>query len=316
MPPFSHIPLKIKSELEQIANVVYEAMHNQYDLVWQLRSYYESLEDPDFPNEATRQDFFPPFSRALNSSDRYELILKPAFYRDKDEVPVAWHLPSILQPARATSLFSAVQQSMVNDGAPFTVRDGDNWRSGSMFYRTSEAAPSGICTFFPLGFRSEGQKPVISSSFTEPDYNGTSLYDDLSETLSIVGAIVSLVDPSLFAQGLEFYELLHKQDVDPDDSWLFREVLGKWSTVFTSFSLYSNHSPPTHREMFSFPFAFETFVSTGFSEQNRFVLDAVGHEFFFRPGDVVVTFSHLFPHRWSSGEGRTGHVVGVALVLQ
>ncbi|KAG2007377.1 hypothetical protein CC2G_015071 [Coprinopsis cinerea AmutBmut pab1-1] len=202
-----------------------------------------------------------------------KITVAPCVYLDKNQVVVGWHLPEALQSARLVSWYSALESAARDGNSPFWTSPEGDWRSNEELFEDSPNFPFGHVDLSPAGFYQDNQAiPTPSTSFTSPGRNGWGLLNDIQETLSIFGAVLAIVQPSVFYEGLNLFEKIYTRQTQIESTWAFRDLLALWGAPFTNVLIFSNHEAPFHRDLSSCPYAFEVFVSTGTSRNNRFVI--------------------------------------------
>ncbi|EFI28483.1 hypothetical protein CC1G_14015 [Coprinopsis cinerea okayama7 len=309
---FDEIDLAIKSELIHIVEVIFQALDNpcmfshvfiiynpssfyEDHLAWSLERYaFAFMEDADVDSEEEFRANFPPLDSQFNIS--------PSVYLDSRNIPVAWHFPGMIQAHRLARICDAIGNARVRGRSPFITSPDGTWRNHDSLFRESEAFPRGMVDLFPLGF-TDGDKvlPQPSPVFTSPQFAGASLLSDLEDSLPILGAVFAVVQPTLFFLGLDVYEKVYRKEVPGvEQSWTLRDLLDLWGAPFTNLQVYCNHDSPLHHDPRTPTFAFESFLSVGFSRTNRFSLTDIGHTFPFNPGTVILTFPALVTHGWTS----------------
>ncbi|EFI27488.1 hypothetical protein CC1G_15523 [Coprinopsis cinerea okayama7 len=304
------IDLRIRAELLQIVEVVFQATNNVRQMPWCFKEAVQLLQ-----RDSRRRDGQEP-NPLPGSGGPCKITVAPCVYLDKNQVVVGWHLPEALQSARLVSWYSALESAARDGNSPFWTSPEGDWRSNEELFEDSPNFPFGHVDLSPAGFYQDNQAiPTPSTSFTSPGRNGWGLLNDIQETLSIFGAVLAIVQPSVFYEGLNLFEKIYTRQTQIESTWAFRDLLALWGAPFTNVLIFSNHEAPFHRDLSSCPYAFEVFVSTGTSRNNRFVIPSFDSEYYFNPGTIIVFPPYVFQHGWISDASPHNHAVATIFLI-
>ncbi|EAU86503.2 hypothetical protein CC1G_10225 [Coprinopsis cinerea okayama7 len=288
IPIFADIPIAIKSELHQLTSVIYQATRSEFTVHLEVRR----IEPTFLPLSAyqTRNTRGPGLVRFPRGSDHHKIAVGPCFYVDSEGHPVAYHLPSAIQQHRLDLLNIYVEQSAnrdkesLNPNSPF-VRVDETCASPQATGYTHEKLGNGY-TRLALAQLIDEQRGLFSPSppLLESRYRGMRLLDNISETMAIIGAAMSIIHPPSFFAGFQILENLSKQPKAVLPQYIFNDALSLWTMPQSLLRIYTNYDSGVRREDVTPPLAFDTILSAGTSQENRFVCPNIGHEFYFHPG--------------------------------
>jgi Oxygenase domain of the 2OGFeDO superfamily len=135
-----------------------------------------------------------------------------------------------------------------------------------------------------------------SLSFRTPRQGGLQFMEMLSESLSIIGAILAVVHPTLFEAGLDAIAELYSGPIDVGHPDLLRKVLEIWGSPFTAVSVIVNRETELHRDTSSPVHAYDILYTGGGYSEGRFEVHGLGLRCRYNPGTVVATLAAVFPH--------------------
>jgi hypothetical protein len=126
---------------------------------------------------------------------------------------------------------------------------------------------------------------------------------DTQEVAALLGAILSLIHPALFAQGMELMKTLYKNPHDLRNPDLVLDTLAIWASPFTALSIISNRSTPMHRDTLGGMNCFDAVMSWGEYENGRFKIPAAGMTFRYDSGTTIYLDTRTFRHGASAVVG-------------
>jgi Oxygenase domain of the 2OGFeDO superfamily len=118
----------------------------------------------------------------------------------------------------------------------------------------------------------------------------------MSESLSIIGAILAVVHPTLFEAGLDALAELHSGPIDVGQPDLLRKVLEIWGSPFTAVSVIVNRETELHRDTSSPVHSYNILYTGGGYSEGRFEVHGLGLRCRYNPGTVIATLAAVFPH--------------------
>lgn len=123
--------------------------------------------------------------------------------------------------------------------------------------------------------------------------------DLLSESNSILCAILAVIHPGLYGAGRETLNRLRKAPgIERQD------VLSRWTSVFNGVCLICNRDTPAHRDGNSAPHWYDLLVTLGEYNNCSLELPGVGISLKYDPGTVVGLSGMALEHKVASFEGQ------------
>jgi Oxygenase domain of the 2OGFeDO superfamily len=118
----------------------------------------------------------------------------------------------------------------------------------------------------------------------------------MSESLSIIGAVLAVVHPTLFEAGLDAISELHSGPIDVGHPELLRKVLDIWGSPFTAVSVIVNRETELHQDTSSPIQSYDILYTGGGYSEGRFEVHGLGLRCRYNPGTIVATLAAVFPH--------------------
>ncbi|EAU80378.2 hypothetical protein CC1G_12677 [Coprinopsis cinerea okayama7 len=312
--PWMDIPIRVKSELHQLAFVVYQAIRRKIHLQWSIEDYAKVLHDEDL-TEGEQMVRFPPDSGTSDgTSDRLDIEHEPCVFVDKNGRILWWYLPAIIRESRWMEFCNTVVSASALTHPPFGRPPAMPRSQYQTLFREGSQFARGAARFSPAHFEASSSVspdiPYPSLPFrVDERFQGFAILDAIgSETMAIIGAVLALTQPVLFHVSLEMLERMADGVVTVGQPWVFHEVLRKWTSPFQTFTIYNNFSRPPHRFSDTHPMASDILLSAGAGECHRFTCPTLGREFHFDPGTICAGLTHLVCHGWAAA-GNSDHLV-------
>lgn len=122
---------------------------------------------------------------------------------------------------------------------------------------------------------------------------------DISESNSVLSAILSVIHPSLYSAGREaVIRLRQNAEIHP-----LGNVLDKWNTVFSGLSIICNRTTPVHRDTQSRSHWYDLLTALGPYQNCNLGLPGLGISLEYGPGTVVGLSGKVLEHQVLSYEG-------------
>ncbi|KAG2010536.1 hypothetical protein CC2G_013352 [Coprinopsis cinerea AmutBmut pab1-1] len=192
---------------------------------------------------------------------------------------------------------------------PGLVMDSESetsFRAHPSLFDKGKSFKSGVITFascWPMQGHPDGPYSP-SANFKKPNQRAVPFLKMISESLAILGGILSVIHPAMFECGLDVLANLNAGRIkNVDEVDILRKVLQCWSSPFTAFSLILNRETPVHKDGLSPPFSYDLLYTGGFYEDARLEVHGIGLRVRYVPGTVVALLAGVFPHGVSSVNG-------------
>ncbi|KAH6902286.1 hypothetical protein BKA70DRAFT_1113253 [Coprinopsis sp. MPI-PUGE-AT-0042] len=98
-PQHPQLSFDVRTECQQIADIVYAAGMNQTPLSWSIMDYEEAIREIPKSQRPSLDKRFPPLP-GLRPDGSLKLISTPTVFQDDNGVIVWWYLPGIIQTKR------------------------------------------------------------------------------------------------------------------------------------------------------------------------------------------------------------------------
>jgi hypothetical protein len=223
-----------------------------------------------------------------------------------------------------------------------TAKGGSSWRTDAKHFSSGTPSPEGWINISPAWFQQAHDvgvsackyliyRQLISNDKTVQEcpqagapfklQSASDWLDSLSESNSILTAILAVIHPSLYDAGRETFDRLRKAPgIERQD------VLSRWTSVFNGVSVLSNRRTPAHRDGNSAHHWYDMLVTLGSYTNCNLELPGAGVSLEYGPGTVVgfagMTLEHGVPsftgerlcyayfmrdnvHEWARVSGRT-----------
>jgi hypothetical protein len=122
--------------------------------------------------------------------------------------------------------------------------------------------------------------------------------DRLSESNSILSAILAVIHPTLYDAGRETFNRLKKAP-----GIRRQDVISRWTSVFSGIAVISNRTTPTHRDSNSAHHWYDLLVTLGSYKNCTLELPGLGVSLEYGPGTVVGLSGMALDHGVPSFEG-------------
>jgi hypothetical protein len=117
-----------------------------------------------------------------------------------------------------------------------------------------------------------------------------------AETLAIVGAILSVIQPDLYDVGMEGLRRLYRNPSAVETPEILADVLELWTVPFSGLSVISNRSTPLHRDCNGRKEWMDLLVALGQYKDGLFFVPGLGLELLYNPGTVVGITGKVLQH--------------------
>ncbi|TEB23866.1 hypothetical protein FA13DRAFT_1575378, partial [Coprinellus micaceus] len=235
---------------------------------------------------------------------------RPCNLRDKNGRIWCWFFPGLISKHRQRQLTTAILLLSDNSrkGLQIGLESGSNWRVNQKLYRPAHlcSAKIGAVCYSPCWYE-QGRGPPDASTgpslslVNDPD--ALQFLRDTQEVAALLGAILSLIHPALFAQGMELMKTLYKNPHDLRYPDLVLDTLAIWASPFTALSIISNRSTPMHHNTLGGMNCFDAVMSWGEYENGRFKIPAAGMTFRYDSGTTIYLDTQTFRHGASAVVG-------------
>jgi hypothetical protein len=135
--------------------------------------------------------------------------------------------------------------------------------------------------------------PQVAAIFKKP--SAMQWLDAISESNSILSAILAVIHPKLYRSGQETFDVMRKKPgIERQD------VLRRWTSAFSGVSVIYNRITPPHRDGQSRRQWYDLLATIGRYQNSNLELPGLGLSLEYGPGTVVgllgTTLEHAVPH--------------------
>lgn len=127
---------------------------------------------------------------------------------------------------------------------------------------------------------------------------------DMMETSALIGAILSIIHPDLYARSRETLLALMEKPGVMKEFDLFMEVMKSWSSVFSGMSVVSGRQCPVHRDVQAMHSWFDILATFGEYTDGRMELPSLGLRLEYNPGTIVGLAGRVVSHGVAETEGK------------
>ncbi|TFK89215.1 hypothetical protein K466DRAFT_611054 [Polyporus arcularius HHB13444] len=293
---------RLVRDCQDIVQVIMRAARTKYELTWDGHRYADSLAKTavlQLSEEDKRLRRYPPLIPAedIIAGDRYYgLIDHPAIIVDCHGNILVWTLPKIIPKHRQEELLAItrhVEGRLTVREDPENASPGQQWRTGSRFFREGNDWMSGIlylsAGWFPLGQQGDNCRPRCTDFLRLPE--GQAWMSALQEIGALIDGILAITHPRLYEAGLEVQRRLAERLPD------LREHLGRWPWVFNCAQVSVNRMSIHHRDYNGRPGWVDFLLSVGtYGERAVMAFRNLGATVPFDSGSVVLPVSRVVIH--------------------
>ena len=137
-------------------------------------------------------------------------------------------------------------------------------------------------------------KPQTSASLLKK--NSKTWLQKQVETSALIGAILSIIHPEQYRQGIDCLKQLHEHPEVLSDSSSIGDVLQYWSAPFTAMTIISNRTTPYHRDTGGDFGAFDILLNISTARHLTFRLPYLGLKLGYNNGAIIALTSRLLVH--------------------
>jgi hypothetical protein len=137
---------------------------------------------------------------------------------------------------------------------------------------------------------------LVSSELQRQDNAVLKWMENTKESMVLLGAIMSIVQPEVYHTGRRALEkLFNEPDFVNKQVELF-DALEVWWTPFSAMSVVSNRETPLHRDMGGRVEWSDMLIALGEYHHGRFALPGLGLTYRYNPGTVLAFSGKAFEH--------------------
>ncbi|GBE85939.1 hypothetical protein SCP_0804630 [Sparassis crispa] len=240
------MPSALLLECNGIADALVKAIRNPVRLQWDIDRYCDSLSiQPTGQNEVLEAELErkwpPPFGESEIRIDQ------PATLVDMHGRILAWILPRVLIPDRQTKMLQATRALHPAIAASKPSSTTASWRHNPLYFLPPEECAqfsAGSLCLSPGWFqqvREHMESGRLETSASLKLEGGRSWLRDIHDSSALLGAILAVVHPTLYAAGRQCLGLIQQ---DPE----LREMALNWSSPFNALQVIANWETPFHRD--------------------------------------------------------------------
>jgi Oxygenase domain of the 2OGFeDO superfamily len=119
---------------------------------------------------------------------------------------------------------------------------------------------------------------------------------DMMESSAVMGALLSIIHPQMFHAAMQAFSTLANHPELSKEGPEVLEVLGRWSSPFSGYSIISNRNTPLHRDTSAPPECYDLLATFGNYTNGTMKLPGVGVTLDYPPGSLVALCGKVIPH--------------------
>ncbi|EAU83986.2 hypothetical protein CC1G_13133 [Coprinopsis cinerea okayama7 len=151
-------------------------------------------------------------------------------------------------------------------------------------------------------------KPMVSASIRRRDGKdgGIPFVRAMREAFSLIGAVLYVLNPSQYEQGVETWQKLAATNCEgsaPKCAELMAGVLRIWASPFTVTQVISNRETPFHFDTLGNPNWYDCLLTVGRYGGGRLELKRVGRRFRYERGTMAFILSQVLEHGVAEVDG-------------
>jgi hypothetical protein len=125
--------------------------------------------------------------------------------------------------------------------------------------------------------------------------SGLAWVQSMERTTAFLGAVLAVAHPATFQTGMECVKAIGNSKKVAKTETL-KDLMGVWSSPFTTTSLMSNRDSPLHRDVGASPTCMDLLVSVGSYPSGEFHVPGLGLRLWYRPGTVIGLLGRMVRH--------------------
>lgn len=144
----------------------------------------------------------------------------------------------------------------------------------------------------------------MSAELRNAESNGHQWVKAMADTLMLLGAVVSIINPGVYETGTHFIQKLKENPHCVAKNENLAALLDSWTSPYTSASLISNRDSPLHRDNSGGYSTMDLLLSIGNYSHGRFHVPGLGYDFMYTPGTVIGIVGRVLMHGATSAGDR------------
>ncbi|KAJ2911642.1 hypothetical protein MD484_g8772, partial [Candolleomyces efflorescens] len=148
-------------------------------------------------------------------------------------------------------------------------------------------------------------RPGPSASLKESNSNqgGPDLLCELMEINALIGALLSIIHPTLYNLQMDVLERLAGGQVEVNDPEVMMDLFETWSTPFNGLAVITNRETPYHRDTKGGQRTFDILTTFGTYTGGRLHVPLLSAHFIYGPGTGIILPGFVFEHGASRTDG-------------
>lgn len=149
----------------------------------------------------------------------------------------------------------------------------------------------------------QNKKLPSPSASLNPIGGGCKFLESETDTNALIGVLLSLVHPDLYAMQMEVLKELRGGKLEVNNGAHMHTLFNHWSTPFTAFALIVNRETQCHRDTQGGQTLLDVLATFGRYSSGRLNVPLLGSRFVYNPGTSFVLPGHLLEHGASRAHG-------------
>jgi hypothetical protein len=117
----------------------------------------------------------------------------------------------------------------------------------------------------------------------------------MERSTAFLGAVLAVAHPATFKTGMKCVKAISEsRQVAKTDQ--LEDLIGVWSSPYTTTSLMSNRDSPLHRDVGATPTCMDLLVSVGTYTSGEFQVSGLGLRLWYRPGTAIGLLGRVVRH--------------------
>ncbi|EAU84185.2 hypothetical protein CC1G_13531 [Coprinopsis cinerea okayama7 len=304
-PHSEHLAIEYRLQLYLASNIVMDALKNQIVINETFENLLAQAKNPQHRVDPE----FPPKEDGVS-----QLVSGPAHVCDRNGRLLFLHLPRVLTAVQLDIVEEACRDLVNAPHSKMEVKTDGSWRSQAKYFKdtsTSEFTP-GVLSLSPCWFMQNHpppkHKPMVSASIRRRDGKdgGIPFVRAMREAFSLIGAVLYVLNPSQYEQGVETWQKLAATNCEgsaPKCAELMAGVLRIWASPFTVTQVISNRETPFHFDTLGNPNWYDCLLTVGRYGGGRLELKRVGRHFRYERGTMAFILSQVLEHGVAEVDG-------------
>ncbi|KAG2007132.1 hypothetical protein CC2G_014848 [Coprinopsis cinerea AmutBmut pab1-1] len=285
-PHSEHLAIEYRLQLYLASNIVMDALKNQIVINETFENLLAQAKNPQHRVDPE----FPPKEDGVS-----QLVSGPAHVCDRNGRLLFLHLPRVLTAVQLDIVEEACRDLVNAPHSKMEVKTDGSWRTSPPVGSCKITHHRSISPWFPL-----------PSADADGKDGGIPFVRAMREAFSLIGAVLYVLNPSQYEQGVETWQKLAATNCEgsaPKCAELMAGVLRIWASPFTVTQVISNRETPFHFDTLGNPNWYDCLLTVGRYGGGRLELKRVGRRFRYERGTMAFILSQVLEHGVAEVDG-------------